>query len=86
MIRPAVPLRDDPSLDLAYVQPISGQSVVLRGKTDPVNVIQVNGKAVNSDRTGTFETVTPIPPDQRVRVLITTPLGKQQEHVFDRPR
>lgn len=83
---PAVPLRDDPSMQLDYVYPISGQTVSLRGRTDPVNVVAVNGQPQTSDRNGAFAAIAPILPDQKVRVLITTPLGKQQEYVFDRPR
>ncbi len=83
---PAVPLRDDPSLKLGYIYPISGQTVSLQGKTDPVNVVFVNGQLQSSDRTGVFTAIAPIPPDQKVRVLIVTPLGKQQEYTFDRPQ
>lgn len=82
---PATPLKNNPNLDDQGLTRISESSVLFSGQTDPVNLLLVNDISQNTDRNGRFEVIAQIIGGQ-VRATVITPLGKQQDYRFTRPR
>ncbi len=78
-----VPLKNDPSLRYQVQQEIDSQRVRrfrLVGQTDPVNALTVNGVAQSTDRDGRFSAVFYASSYPRVKVIVTTPLGKTEAY------
>ncbi|MDX2239420.1 MAG: FecR family protein [Leptolyngbyaceae cyanobacterium bins.302] len=83
--QPATPLKNDSSLRRERLSPISDRQVMFSGETDAVNLLFVNDRPQNIDRNGRFEVIAQITNGQ-VTATIVTPLGKQQDYRFTRPR
>jgi hypothetical protein len=77
-----VPLRDDPGLNYEFEKFIERniRKIRLNGQTDPVNLVTVDGKPVETDRQGRFSVLFFAPNGLRVTVVVTTPLGKTQTY------
>ncbi|GAP94357.1 FecR family protein [Leptolyngbya sp. NIES-2104] len=81
--RAAVPLRDDPGLTAEFAKLLDRgiRKVQLVGAVDPVNVVTVNGVQQSVDENGTFRSSVVFASSfLRVRVVVTTPLGKSQTY------
>lgn len=79
---PAVPLKDDPSLQHRFEKLIERniRRVRLVGQVDPVNLVIVNGQPQSTDRNGQFSAVFFAPSFLRVNVVVTTPLGRSETY------
>ena len=80
--QPAVPLRDDPTLDWRFERIITRGIRRLRfmGQVDPVNLVLVEGESQTINADGTF-TLDLFPTwSRRLQVTVITPLGKRQEY------
>ncbi len=82
---PSTPIRlkNDPSLHYRVQQEIDSQRVRrlrLLGQTDPVNILTVNGVAQSTDRDGRFSSLFYASSRPRVKVVVTTPLGKTETY------
>lgn len=81
--RAAVPLRDDPGLTAEFEKLIDQglRKVQLVGRVDPVNVVTVDGVQQIVDGNGVFRSAAVFARSSlRVRVVVTTPLGKSQNY------
>ncbi len=76
------PLKNDTSFDFQlekqFVGPIRQLTVV--GQVDPVNIVFVDGKVVDTDRMGQFRVTLPAISFPRLNVLVQTPLGAEQSY------
>ncbi|MBW4521809.1 MAG: FecR domain-containing protein [Scytolyngbya sp. HA4215-MV1] len=75
-----VPLADNPYLEYKFQHFIQAgvRKVRLIGQTDPVNRVVVQGIPQNTDREGRFQSeLLSLPNRLKLRVIVTTPLGKQ---------
>jgi hypothetical protein len=75
-----IPLTDNPHLDYRFQKVIhnSIRKVRLLGQTDSVNAVTIQGIPQNTDREGRFQSEwVPLPNRLTLRVVVTTPLGKQ---------
>ena len=83
---PPEPLRDDPDLFIEVLRPASGRDeqgrslVEIAGFTDVVNLLAVDNEPQSLSRDGRFEVSVPLPENRRIPVLITTPLGTNQQY------
>lgn len=83
---PPVPLRDDPDLSIEVLRPLPSRDqqgrllVQVAGYTDFANLLAVNNEAQVLSSEGRFEVSVPLPESRRLPVLITTPLGTQQQY------
>ncbi|NJM96974.1 MAG: FecR domain-containing protein [Phormidesmis sp. RL_2_1] len=86
---PPETLRDDFTLLIEFLAiTTDGESVRLVGRTDAVNLVEVNGESQTLSRDGRFEIFVPRAdlagqPDvlnQRIQVLVITPLGTKQAY------
>jgi hypothetical protein len=79
---PPVPLTDDTHLDYRLDKRMAGMQRQLNfvGKVDPVNMVVVNGKVVDTDRQGQFQINLPVTSYPRIEVIVQTPLGKEQRY------
>ncbi len=78
-----VPLKNDPSLRYQVQQEIDSQRVRrfrLIGQTDSVNALTVDGVAQSTDREGRFSALFYASSYPRVKVVVTTPLGKTETY------
>lgn len=79
---PAVPLRNDTSLDYRIRRQFSGsqRQVLLIGQVDPVNIVLIENEPQSLNRDGRF--IVELPPRTRVTVEVTviTPLGREETH------
>jgi len=85
---PSLPSRliNDPSVRLDVIAACDGgRSVQLMGRTDSVNLLLIGETIVETDRTGNFNVVIPLPNDRRLPLLSTTPLGRKQSYVIQVP-
>lgn len=82
---PATPLKDDPTLKVYWIRPISDRQVTFSGQTDTVNVLLVNDTPQNTDRNGRFELTASII-NNRVKATVITPLGNRRDYSFTRPK
>ncbi|MEM9150128.1 MAG: hypothetical protein AAGB19_06700, partial [Cyanobacteria bacterium P01_F01_bin.3] len=58
-----------------------GRSLVeVAGFTDVVNLLTVDNEPQSLSRDGRFEVSVPLPENRRIPVLITTPLGTNQQY------
>ncbi|MEO0988407.1 MAG: FecR domain-containing protein [Cyanobacteria bacterium J06639_14] len=79
---PAVPLRDDPTLDFEIRRIIEGGNRRLQfvGRVDPVNLVLVEEESQTTDEDGTFtRDFLPIRGTQ-LQVTVITPLGTRQDY------
>ncbi|MEL6382614.1 MAG: FecR domain-containing protein [Cyanobacteria bacterium J06626_18] len=79
---PAVPLRDDPTLDFEIRRIIEGGNRRLEfvGRVDPVNLVLVEEESQTIDQDGTFtRDFLPIR-GTRLQVTVITPLGTRQDY------
>ncbi|MGF1521378.1 MAG: FecR domain-containing protein [Leptolyngbyaceae cyanobacterium] len=79
---PAVPLRDDPTLDVEIRRIIEGGNRRLEfvGQVDPVNLVLVEEESQTIDEDGTFtRDFLPIR-GTRLQVTVITPLGTRQDY------
>ncbi|MGB3788349.1 MAG: FecR family protein [Phormidesmis sp.] len=74
------PLRDDPTLFIAILKPSRGGSVQISGSTDPVNLLEISEELRNTDDAGRFDLTIELPPNHRIQVQVTTPLGTKQAY------
>jgi FecR protein len=79
---PPVPLTDNTDLDYQLDKQLSGLKRQLRfiGKVDPVNVVFVDGQVVDTDRQGQFTVPIPLTSFPKLKVIVQTPLGKEQRY------
>ncbi|MEL6813610.1 MAG: FecR domain-containing protein [Cyanobacteria bacterium J06598_3] len=78
---PPVPLRDDPTLFIESLSEIPGTSKVrVMGYTDSVNLFDINQGRQSLDRNGRFDLEAALTDSRQVDVVITTPLGTQQQY------
>ncbi|MBD2072251.1 FecR domain-containing protein [Leptolyngbya sp. FACHB-671] len=75
---PAVPLRDDPGLDLRQLTAEPNRTARIAGQVDPVNLVQIENEPLVLDRQGNFDVTVPLPANRSIEAVVTTPLGKQQ--------
>lgn len=79
----AVPLRDDPGLTARFAKLLDRgtRKAQLVGQVDPVNSVTVNDVPQTIDRNGEFRSPEFLVPSfLRVKVVVTTPLGKSQAY------
>jgi len=79
---PAVPLRDDTTLDYRVERRIQDGIRKLRiyGQVDPVNRVLIGESSQNTDRDGNFSLSLPAISAQTLLVTVITPLGRRQVH------
>lgn len=80
---PAVPLRDDPSLEYRVVRVIENgiRRVQIIGKVDPVNTVLLDDTLQEIDRDGEFNFLLPARSTVRFpTITVITPLGTRQVH------
>ena len=80
-----VPLKNDPSLQYRVQREIDSQNIRrirLMGQTDPVNMLTIDGVAQSTDRTGQFSALFYASSYPRVKVVVTTPLGKTETYAL----
>jgi FecR protein len=79
---PPVPLTDSTTLEYQLDKRIVGNKRQLSfvGKVDPVNVVFVNHRVVDTDRQGSFKVAIPVTSFPRLKVIVQTPLGKEQSY------
>ena len=85
---PSAPSRliNDPSVKLDVIAARDGgRSVQLVGRTDSVNLLLIGETTIETDRTGNFNFVVPLPNDRRLSLLSTTPLGQKQSYIIQVP-
>ncbi len=78
-----VPLRNDTTLRYTLAGSTEGgvRRVRLVGQVDPVNNVTLNGVPQVTDRTGRFQSSPQTTPTRlRLKVVVTTPLGKEQTY------
>ncbi len=78
-----VPLKNDPSLQYRVQREIDSRNIRrirLMGQTDPVNMLTIDGVAQSTDRTGQFNALFYASSYPRVKVVVTTPLGKTETY------
>ncbi|MGG6296487.1 FecR family protein [Leptolyngbya sp. AN02str] len=83
---PAVPLRDDTSLQRRIDRIIVNgrRQVRLVGQVDPVNTVLVEGRPQTTTRDGEFTLLfSPQRGQQSPRISVITPLGRRQDYIFD---
>lgn len=76
---PAVPLRDNPSLNIRQLL-ANGNQVRIVGNVDEVNLVKIFQQPINIDSTGRFDITVPLPPNRIIEVEVITPLGTQQPY------
>jgi hypothetical protein len=74
----AVPLTDEPYLKLQLLTALKEQMARIVARVDPVNLVMIGDSPLVTDRNGQFDIAVPLPLDRRIKVVVTTPLGKQQ--------
>ncbi len=80
------PLVNDPAVRLEVIAGREeDRSVQLAGRTDSVNLISIGETIVETDRTGNFNVVVPLPSDRRLSLLCTTPLGRKRTYIIQVP-
>ncbi len=79
---PPVPLTDSTTLDYQLDKQIVGQKRQLSfvGQVDPVNVVFVNNRVVDTNRQGRFQVAIPLTSFPQLQVIVQTPLGKEQRY------
>lgn len=75
---PAVPLTNNPALDLRQLTAEANQTARIVGQVDPVNLVQIEDETLVLDRQGNFDVTVPLPASRSIEAVITTPLGRQQ--------
>lgn len=78
-----VPLRDDPGLAYRFDRQIAHggiRNVRLVGQVDPVNTVTIDGVPEPVDRNGFFRVLYLAPSFLKLKVVVTTPLGKTQTY------
>ncbi|NDJ19154.1 FecR family protein [Myxacorys almedinensis] len=78
-----VPLRDDPRLEYRFDKILADggiRNVRLMGRVDPVNSVTVDGQPEPVDRNGFFRVLYLAPSFLKIKVVVTTPLGKTQTY------
>jgi len=86
---PPMPLTDDPSLDVVRLDwgfagqldgdPEGQQRIVtFQGRTDPFNLLIVNGETQPTERDGRFSLNLPVDDSRVVDATVITPLGRRQ--------
>ena len=83
---PTPPRRIDRQLrfEVAHIQRTSSR-VILRGRTDPANTVEVNGREVTTETDGTFRMVLLNSPrdyfsSESVTVIVRNPIGEIRRH------
>jgi len=75
---PAVPLTNDPGLDLRQLTAEANQTARIVGQVDLVNLVQIENQPLVLDRQGQFDVTVPLPADRSIEAVVTTPLGRRQ--------
>lgn len=75
---PAVPLTNNPALDLRQLTAEANQTARIVGQVDPVNLVQIEDETLVLDRQGNFDVTIPLPASRSIEAVVTTPLGRQQ--------
>lgn len=75
---PAVPLTNNPGLDLRQLTAEANQTARIVGQVDPVNLVQIENQPLVLDRQGQFDVTVPLPADRSIEAVVTTPLGRRQ--------
>ncbi len=82
---PPMPITNDTRLVLRMLMQVDDRRVRIMGKVDAVNMLVVANAAQNTDRTGQFDILAPLPADRRIAATVITPLGKQQAYELHVP-
>jgi len=77
---PPVPLRDNPSLDIQVFSKEDNGQVHIVAQTDDINLISIGEKVIEPNAQGIVDFRLSIGGDRSVQLLVTTPLGKQQNY------
>jgi hypothetical protein len=75
---PAVPLTNNPALDLRQLTAEANQTARIVGQVDPVNLVQIEDETLVLDRQGNFDVTIPLSASRSIEAVVTTPLGRQQ--------
>lgn len=75
---PALPLKDDTTLDIRILRAVDENTVQVTGQIDPVNLLVVQDQTQTLDRLGQFDLRLPLSADRRIRMTVNTPLGNRQ--------
>ena len=77
---PPVQLRDNPSLDIQVFSKEDNGQVHIVAQTDDINLISIGEKVIEPNTQGIVNFRLSIGGDRSVQLLVTTPLGKQQNY------
>lgn len=77
---PPVQLRDNPSLDIQVFSKEDNGQVHIVAQTDDINLISIGEKVIEPNAQGIVDFRLSIGGDRSVQLLVTTPLGKQQNY------
>ncbi len=77
---PPVPLRNNPSLDIQVLSKEDNGQLHIVAQTDDINVISIGEKVIEPNAQGIVDFRLPIGVDRSVQLLVTTPLGRQQNY------
>lgn len=77
---PPVPLRNNPSLDIQVFSKEDNGQVHIVAQTDDINLISIGEKVIEPNTQGIVNFRLSIGGDRSVQLLVTTPLGKQQNY------
>ena len=77
---PPVQLRDNPSLDIQVFSKEDNGQVHIVAQTDDINLISIGEKVIEPNAQGIVDFRLSIDSDRSVQLLVTTPLGKQQNY------
>ncbi len=81
---PPVAIANNPNLQYTVTRNTSGftRSIFLSAKTNPVNVVTVDGRAQFLDRNGSFAIEFPATTNLKVNVRVETPQGKVKNYII----
>ena len=77
---PPVQLRDNPSLDIQVFSKEDNGQVHIVAQTDDINLISIGEKVIEPNAQGIVDFRLSIGGNRSVQLLVTTPLGKQQNY------
>ncbi|GET36858.1 FecR family protein [Microseira wollei] len=66
--------------ELISLSPINQNRVRLICTVDPLNLVFLNDQPLEMDKTGKIDTILPRPANSDYRIVIRSPLGKQESH------
>lgn len=70
-------------LKVKLLSPSANQKVRVQAEVDPLNLVFLNGQAVEIGPDGKFDTVIALPNNRSLSIVVRTPLGQQQVYELD---